>query len=508
MTKLNAALLEKGDFPDKDSVTWNRQLPEKAIQFGQGNFMRGYLDWMLHQMNKKGLFNGNVVVVQPASTGTVIPKLNEQDGLYTVILRGMENGAVVDKSEVITSISRGLNARQEWHKVLEVAESTDLEFVFSNTTEAGITYVCEDYHEGEVPESFPGKLTVFLYHRYNALGGDKKTGLTIVPCELVDENGKKLKELVLKKAEDWKFPGKFAEWIERDNQFCDTLVDRIVTGFPKEAVEEFNKRLGYEDEFITLGEPYHMLAIEAPRSVKEKLPFHEAGLNVFWEDIKPHRELKVRLLNGPHTMMFSVAFLYGVDTVLEVMENDVLSKFVELAFSEISPTVLADEKVKEQFIEAVKERFLNPYNKHYLTDIGLNAVFKYRARLLPTLKRYVDLKGELPQAIVFSLAAMLSYIRPDHEVGGELVGIRNGVEYAIRDNGVVLEKVTEGWNCVERDEARVKDFVTSFLSEKEIWGEDLTEIPGLSETVTENVTMILKNGMESCVKKLVGRPLI
>ncbi|MDQ0255955.1 tagaturonate reductase [Evansella vedderi] len=502
MKLLNTSLLRE-DITTAAELPSEENLPEKVLQFGQGNFLRGYVDWMIHQMNKQGLFNGKVVVVQPLSQGPTIPKLNKQDGLFTVVLRGVQNGRVVDKSEVIFSISRGLNAKAEWLEVLKVGESRELEFIFSNTTEAGITYVDEGYVEGEPPDSFPGKLTAFLYHRFQEFKGDADTGLIIIPCELIEDNGIKLKEYVLKKAEDWQLPKEFIMWVKEHNHFCNTLVDRIVTGFPKDNVEEFNSLLGYEDYFITVGEPYHMFAIDGDEVVKEKLPLHKAGLNVKWGDITPHRELKVRLLNGPHTMMFAVSYLYGVDTVLDTMEESTLRQFVEQGFREILPTVQANEDEKQSFVEDVKERFLNPYNKHYLTDIGLNAVFKYKARLLPSLHRYLDKKGTLPEAMVFSLAAILAYYRPIRKEENALVGLRNGKEYMMRENTEVLEAFYRGWSNVDKGQNTIKEFVTTLFSDYTVWGEDLNKIEGLTDKVTDFLMDIKSNGMKASVEKLV-----
>jgi tagaturonate reductase len=235
----------------------------------------------------------------------------------------------VERNEIISSVSRGINPYSNWDEVLKVAESSDIQFVFSNTTEAGLTYLEEAYDEQKSPLSFPGKVTAFLYHRYKVMNEKPEAGLVLIPCELVEGNGDVLKELVLRYAKEWNMPKKFITWVNNHNQFCNTLVDRIVTGYPKDNIEEYRDLLGYEDVLLTAGEPYHLFAIEAGEDVAERLPFHQAGLNVKWGPITPHRELKVRLLNGPHTMMFSVCYLAGVDTVLEAMQDPDLSEFVK-----------------------------------------------------------------------------------------------------------------------------------------------------------------------------------
>lgn len=499
MQILNNSLLNNELIQEvNDSVV--KDLPEKVIQFGQGNFMRGYIDWMIDEMNKQGLFNGKVVVVQPRSQGPTIPLLNEQDGLYTLILRGIQQNSVVDKHEIITSISRGLNAINEWDEVLKVAESEELEFVFSNTTEAGIAYVKEDFNIGEPPSSYPGKLTAFLYHRFSTFNGSDNKGLIIVPCELVEDNGQKLKEIVRQKIADWHLPSEFAEWVEKHNYFCHTLVDRIVTGFPKDDLEYFHQLLGYKDNFLTIGEPYHLFAIDADEIVREKLPLDKAGINVKWGDITPYREIKVRLLNGPHTLMFAVGYLAGVDTVQEVMQDEELLAFVERGFTEILPVVDGSEEEKNEFAKNVKERFLNPFTKHYLTDIGLNSINKFKTRLLPVIHRYLEQQGSLPSGICFSFAALLHYYRPIRVEEQYLIGNRDGQEYKIQEDEKVLKLFLQEWEKVAHHQKTVRDFVVTILAEEEIWGEDLNKIQDLAETITFYVQEILANGMRMTVR--------
>ncbi|WP_416151169.1 tagaturonate reductase [Salipaludibacillus sp. HK11] len=477
-------------------------LPERVLQFGEGNFLRAFVDWQIHQLNKQGLFNGKVVIYQPAPFGHLTDLLNDQSNLYTVVLRGMQNGDKVDKSEIVSSVSRSL-AYGEWKKVLELASSQDLEFIFSNTTEAGITYVKEDRPgENDIPESFPAKITTFLLERFDKLGADSD-GLTIITCELIEDNGTKLKEYVLKKAEDWELSAEFIAWVHEKNNFCSTLVDRIVTGYPRDSIEEYREQLGYIDNGLTVGEPYHMFAIDGDQSVQEKLPFVQGGLNVKWGDITPHREIKVRLLNGPHTMMFSVGHLYGVDTVQEVMETVSTRKFIERAFAEIKPTVHSEEHEKEAFVNSVIERFLNPYNKHYLLDIGLNAVYKFKSRLLPSIQRYTSSEGETPQAIAFSLASLFLFYKPVRQEGDHLVGIRDGKEYQMKENEEVLQLMTEVWGNYESGSS-ISDTTSTFLAAESVWGEDLNKLSGLHVTVTSYMTSILENGMVKALDKFVS----
>jgi tagaturonate reductase len=502
MQQLNRSIKE-ADLPVLVTYEYQENLPEKIIQFGEGNFLRGFVDWMIHDMNKKGLFNGKIVAIQPTPHGKVVPKLKAQDCLYTLALRGIENGQVVESNEIISSISRAINPYSDWDQVLKVAESEDLEFVFSNTTEAGLTYLDEKYDPADSPLSFPGKVTAFLYHRYQVMNACSDAGVVLIPCELVEGNGDVLKELVIRYARDWNLPVEFISWLEEHNQFCNSLVDRIVTGFPRDNIEEYNDLLGYEDVLLTAGEPYHMFAIEAGEDVAERLPFVQAGLNVKWGDVTPYRELKVRLLNGPHTMMFAACYVSGVDTVLEAMEDETLSDFVKNGINEeILPTVKMDEVEKKQFVDSVIERFLNPYNKHYLSDIGMNAVYKFKSRLIPSLLDYVELNQKLPRSIVFSLAALITYYRADRADGDFLIGKRGEEEYTIRDNKEAITIFSNVWQSFDGTKEGIQGLVTEVLESSELWGLNLNEIESLNELLGTYMSQILEFGMKESLKKL------
>ncbi|MDQ0220704.1 tagaturonate reductase [Peribacillus cavernae] len=467
------------------------QLPERIIQFGEGNFLRGFVDWMVHQMNKQGLFNGRIVAIQPTPHGKVVPKLNAQDGLYTVALRGMENGEIIDEVEVVSSISRGINPYNDWQEVLKVAENKDIRFVFSNTTEAGLSYSAEEYKTEVSPLSFPGKLTAFLYHRYKVMNGAPDAGMKIFPCELLEDNGSLLRAIVLKIADDWKLPKLFTEWVQESNQFCNTLVDRIVTGYPKDHIDEYRTRLGYEDELITVGEPYHLFAIEADEETANTIPFHKAGLNVFWSDVRPFRDIKVRILNGAHTMMFAAGYLSGKKTVHEVMEDQLLREYVHRGiYTEILPVIKINETQSKAFADSVIERFSNPFNQHFLSDIGLNATFKYKSRLLPTLEDRILQEKKLPEIVTFSLAALIAYYQPERMQGSSQI---------IRDQPEVIELFMKSWSDLNNGNESIENLVKTILANQSIWGTDLNEIPDLPETVCHNLSAIVKSGMENAI---------
>jgi tagaturonate reductase len=492
MQRLTLKWLEKEGEGRFLSIDRKKQYPEKVLQFGEGNFLRGFIDWMIHRMNVQGIFNGSVVAVQPTPRGKVVPVLQAQDGLYTVVLRGIDRGEVVDSREVVSSISRGVNPYTEWDSVLEAAANPDIRLVFSNTTEAGLEYAYEEYDPATSPQSFPGKLTACLYHRFNTFHGAPESGWVIIPCELVENNGEVLRERVLQIASDWRLPDAFAEWVKQANRFCNTLVDRIVTGYPRDNAEQFWSELGYRDELITVGEPYHLFAIEADSAVQEIIPFHEAGLNVYWSDVAPFRELKVRILNGAHTMMAMVGHLYGKKTVLEVMEDPDLAAFIKRGIhEEILPCIEMEREVKESFAKSVLERFQNPFNKHYLLDIALNSVPKFKARVMPILSRYIAQYGTIPPTIAYALAALLVFYKGEHVEGNQLMGRFGGEEYPIRDQEETLNFMQKAWQHSES----VADVVTMILANEALWGQNLTAYPGLTDQVINHVSDILQNGV-------------
>ncbi|WP_047151824.1 tagaturonate reductase [Aneurinibacillus tyrosinisolvens] len=497
MQQLNKQVLQKEQGME--------ELPERIIQFGEGNFLRGFVDWMVHELNKQDLFNGRIVAIQPTPHGKVVPVLNAQDGLYTLALRGVEKESVINKLEIISSISRGINPYEDWNEVINLAENPQIQFVFSNTTEAGLTYVKEKLIPGRSSLSFPGKLTAFLYHRYQVLGDSKASAMIIVPCELLEDNGSLLEKTVLQIAKDWGLPDAFSGWIQEHNQFCNTLVDRIVTGYPKDQIEDFRNCLGYEDALLTVGEPYHLFAIEADEEVAELLPFHRAGLNVHWAQVKPFRESKVRILNGAHTLMVPVAFLAGKNTVLETMEDESLRQFVlKGIYQEILPCLSVDEEQKKRFADSVIDRFLNPFSHHFLSDIAVHSFAKCKVRLLPTLLDTVQQRNRLPEAVTFSFAALLLLYRGRRITDNQLAGYRGEEEYIIRDEPEVLVFVEEAWSFYKEDTGEQVEKVVEMIGGREaLWGTNLNQVPCLVESISNNVNRILQLGMRQALDELL-----
>ena len=480
-----------------------QELPERIIQFGEGNFLRGFTDWMVDAMNARGLFNGKAVIVQPIKVG-IAKVVNDQDGLYTLILRGVQGGKVVEQRRIITSVSRGLNPYDDWADVVNCVRDPAMRVFFSNTTEAGIAYVKEEYDGGRCPESFPAKVAALLWERFQALGHAAAPGMIFLPCELIEKNGDNLKNFILKHAAEWNLGDVFCAWVRNQNYFLNTLVDRIVPGYPSAEVEQLTEQLGYSDSLLDTGEIFHLWVIEGPKKLAEELPFHRAGLNVIWtEDMAPYRTRKVRILNGAHTSSVLAAFGAGLNTVLEMMQDEVFGKFVRQAvFEEIMPTIRLDEKEKTEYAEAVLERFRNPFIKHELLSISLNSVSKWKVRVLPSLLDYQRQRGTLPPALAFSLAALIHFYQGVGTSDRELRGTRKGVPYPIRDDLDVLSFFEKRWHAFRKNHD-LRALVTIVLAKDEMWGADLTTIPALMGTVTAQLQTILLDGPRTAAASIL-----
>lgn len=472
----------------------HKSYPVKVIQFGEGNFLRAFVDWQIDKMNKEADFNGSVAVVQPLEGG-LIHMLNEQDCLYTLYLQGIQNGKATKTHTVIDCIDRAVDPYKDYNKYLELAEIPSVRFIISNTTEAGIVFENDDKLEGGCQKGYPSKLTALLYHRFKTFNGSLDKGLNIIPCELIDRNGEKLKEIVLKYAEIWNLGDEFITWINTANTFFCSLVDRIVPGYPRDTIEEVRTELGYDDNLVDVGEVFHLWVIEGPQCLKEELPIEKAGLNVkIVDDMTPYRTRKVRILNGPHTAMVPVAYLYGLDTVGETVDHEIMGQYVrELIFDEIVPTLDLPHDELVQFGNDIIERFQNPYVKHYLMSIALNSMSKYKTRDLPSLTEYLKRKGELPRKLVFSLAALIEFYK----------GKRGNEDIKLADDEHILELYKNLWSECDGSESGLKTLVTKVLAYDRNWGMDLNEIDGLTQAVTDNLILIEKVGMKEAVKSVL-----
>ena len=485
-----------------------KQRPIKAVQFGEGNFLRAFIDYQIDVMNEKAGFNGDVMMVQPLERG-MGDMINAQNGLYTTVLRGIENGKEVEELRPITSVRGCLNPYTQYDEYIALADNPYLIFIFYNTTEAGIAYDPSVKKDDKPQNSFPGKITAFLYRRYVTFGGDRSKGLVFIPCELIDKNGIMLRKYVLQHAADWQLEEDFTKWIDESCDFCCSLVDRIVPGYPRAEAAGICERLGYQDNLLDSAEKFLFWAIEyQKKSYEDELPTGKAGLNVVWTpDMTFYRTRKVRILNGTHTMSVLAAYQTGLNTVEECMKSDLVSKFMhEGLFNEIIPSMDGDKDLLTSYAGDVLNRFRNPYIVHLLLSISLNSTSKFKTRDLPSLLGYVEKNGKLPKVLVFSLASLISFYEGKRIENGALIGNRNGEEYKIMDSPEVLEKFASLYSreycCKGKKAATV---ASEILGMESWWGMDLRTVEGLEEMVKDDLEAIWTKGMTEAMKALLEK---
>ncbi len=470
--------------------------PEKVMQFGEGNFLRAFVDDFIDIANEKAGFNGKAVLVQPIAQG-LTELINKQEGLYTLYLRGSEKGVKVDDKRVISAVSRCLNPYGEWDKVLELAKSDDLEIIVSNTTEAGIVHDTESTFDQAPPLSFPAKLTRVLYERFTA----GKPGIVMLSCELIDNNGKELLKCVNQYIDDWRLSDDFRRWVNEKNIFCSTLVDRIVPGRirdPKE-VEALDAANGYSDPLTDVGEVFGIWVIEGPDGLEDRLPFRKAGVPVIVvPDVTPYKKRKVRILNGAHTGFVLGAYLAGYDIVRDCMHDDTILGYMnKMLYDEVIPTLPLDRKDLENFVQAVQDRFNNPFVNHELMSISLNSTSKWRARNMPTFLDYVKEKGELPPCLTTSFAAYIAFYsnEPQDLTDKGLVCRRpKGNDYTVSDDRYVLE-----FYWAHRNDSP-EELVHAVMTNTEMWGQDLTEVNGFEEAAVRILKTIRADGAVAAYK--------
>lgn len=468
-----------------------KSYPERIIQFGEGNFLRAFVDWIIYNMNQKVDFNSSVVVVQPIDKG-MVDMLNAQDNLYHVNLQGLDKGKVVNDLTLIDVISRSLNPYSQNDEFMKLADQPEMRFVISNTTEAGIAFDPSCKLEDAPASSYPGKLTQLLYRRYKTFNGDRTKGLIIFPCELIFLNGHKLKETIYQYIQHWNLGDDFKAWFEQACGVYATLVDRIVPGFPKKDINAIKEKLQYDDNLVVQAEIFHLWVIEAPQEVEKEFPADKAGLNVlFVPSEAPYHERKVTLLNGPHTVLSPVAFLSGINIVREACEDEIVGKYIrKVMFDELMETLNLPKDELVQFANDVLERFNNPFVDHAVTSIMLNSFPKYETRDLPGLKTYLERKGELPEGLVLGLAAIITYYKG---------GVReDGVEIVPNDDTKIMDLLKQLW--ATNDTRKVAEGV---LAAEFIWGENLNNIPGLTDAIEADLNSIQKNGMRETVKSIL-----
>jgi len=470
-------------------------LPEKVLQFGTGVLLRGLPDYFIDKANRQGIFNGRVVVVKSTSQGDTTA-FDKQDGLYTICVRGIENGNKVEENWINSSISRVLNAADEWEKVLECAHNRDMQIIVSNTTEVGIQLVHDDVRQ-HPPKSFPGKLLAFLYERFKAFGGSAHSGMVIVPTELIPDNGKKLESIVLELAHLNSLEDSFIEWLENHNSFCSSLVDRIVPGKPETSVlQNLEGELGYKDDLLTMSEVYRLWAIEGNEAVKEVLSFAKADEGVIIEpNIDIYRELKLRLLNGTHTLSCGIAFLSGFKTVKEAMDDEQMSSFItELMQEEIAPSIPYDLDLAKarEFGSKVLDRFRNPHIKHLWLSITMNYSSKMKMRCIPVLLKHYETNESAPALFSMSFAAYILFMKAVAKKGEQYFGELDEESYLIQDDQA--EVFYKRWAGLT-----TAGLVSEVLSDAAYWGTDLSQLPGFKQAVTDNLNLIINNGMKDSI---------
>ncbi len=482
-----------------------KDAPVKVMQFGEGNFLRAFVDYFFDIANEKAGYNGKVKLVQPiANFPQMADWINEQEGLYTLYLRGSEKGQKVDAKRVISCVHDCVCPYSEgkWDEVLALARSEDLEIVVSNTTEAGIAYTQGDSQFDQVPpNSFPAKLTRVLYERYTAFKGAADKGLVILSCELIDNNGKELQKCCNNYAKDWDLDAAFIDWMNSANTFCSTLVDRIVPGRirdPKEmaALEEAN---GYTDKALDVGEVFGVWVIEGPDGLEDKLPFKKAGVNVMVvPDVTPYKKRKVRILNGAHTGFVLGAYLAGFDIVRDCMHNDTIRGFMnKMLHEEVIPTLPLDKKDLEEFASAVQDRFNNPFINHELMSISLNSTSKWKARNMPSFLAYIEEQKKLPKCLTMSLAAYIAFYSNDIQertADGLICKRPAGNTYKIQDDAWALD-----FYYAHKDDTAAQ-LVKAVLTNTQMWDQDLTKIEGLEAAVLADLELIRTEGAEAAYK--------
>ncbi len=477
--------------------TGKKERPVKVLQFGEGNFLRAFVDYMIDIANEKGEFDGDIVLVKPIEFGT-LDRFHEQECQYTVQLRGIVDGEPKKINRIVTSVADAVDAYGEYEKYADFAKLDTLRFIVSNTTEAGIVYDDTDKIELNPPKTYPGKLTKFLYERYKHFNGAEDKGLIMLPVELIDDNGIHLKECVLKFAKLWNLEDAFTDWVNNACVFTSTLVDRIVTGYPRDEAEELCKEFGYQDNLIVTGEPFALWVIESAKDISGELPLPKAGLPViFTDNQKPYKQRKVRILNGAHTSFVLASYLCGNDIVLESMNDELILNFIKATiFDEVIPTLTLPKEELVEFAEAVLTRFNNPYVKHAHLSISLNSVSKWKARCMPSFLGYLEKEGKVPVHLTFSLAALMAFYTGTEIRDKALIGHRDGQEYQILDDAAVLEFFAANSS---RDTA---EFAHAVLSNVDFWGQDLSGLAGVEEAVTSYLTDIRAMGMRKAMEKI------
>jgi tagaturonate reductase len=471
------------------------ELPEKVLQFGTGVLLRGLPDYFIDKANRQGIFNGRIVVVKSTTQGDT-REFDRQDGLYTLCVRGIEDGAKVEEMHVISSISRVLSATEQWEEILHCAHNVDMQVIVSNTTEVGIELVQDDVHH-HPPKSFPGKLLAFLYERYRAFEGSASSGMVIVPTELIPDNGSKLQAIVLELAHLNGLEDAFIEWLEACNHFCNSLVDRIVPGRPDAAdTATLHEQLGYSDKLLTISEAYRLWAIEGNEDVRQILSFAEADQGVvIAPNIEVFRELKMRLLNGTHTLSCGLAFLAGFETVKDAMDDDLMCNYVsDLMSREIANAIpcTLPEGLTDRFSGQVLDRFANPFIRHNWISITMNYSSKMKMRCVPLIREHYRRHQSVPELMALGFAAYIRFMKPLQQRDGQYFGEIDGRSYPINDD--MAPQFFRRWSGLSMT-ALVRDVLRDSF-----WGTTLHDLPGFADAIVEKLNLIVNNGAREALE--------
>ncbi len=465
--------------------------PVKIMQFGEGNFLRAFVDWMIDKANDDSILNHGIAIVQPIAGGEFVRELFEnQDCLYHVYLEGIKDKQPVKEVALVKSIDSIINPYSDYQKYETLFLREDLEIIVSNTTEAGIRYEEGDDLNAEPPKSFPAKITALLHKRFQKFNGDLTKGLQMVCCELIEDNGSTLREFVLKHAAANNLGADFETWVKTACSFYDTLVDRIVPGFPKETINEIKEEIGFDDNLVVKGEYFHVWAIGGDSIIKEKLPLDKAGLNVlFMDDIRPFRAKKVRILNGAHTAMVPVALQLGCETVMDAFNTPEVEQFINrMVADEVLPGIGEDPEQLKAFAAKILERFYNPYLKHYLKDISLNSLSKWETRDFPTVADNYNKLNKKARLTTFSFAALLV-----------LYSGKSEVNFTPNDTPEFVAFIQSTFN---KDD--IKGWVTGIINNDKIWTAKLGELPGFADEVAAGAAAILNKGIKEAVKEILA----
>ncbi len=474
---------------NRETIGQNTKLSIKIVQFGGGKFMRGFTDYIIDKLNTEAGFDAGIVNVQPTPNGSV-HKLEAQDNLYTLFTRGIKKGELIDEKQIVSAIQKSVNPYTDYEEFLALAKEEELEFIFSNTTETGIAYdETETSYEGP-HRNFPAKVTVLLYERFRHFNGAADKGVRMIPCELIEDNAYALREMIIRYAKLWNLEDEFVEWINQYNYFHNTLVDRIVPGYPKDDAPAYEDRLDYEDPMMVVSEAFLLFVIQEAGNLKECIPFHRINEQILVvDDIRPYRLRKVRILNGGHTLMLAPAILAGLETVKEAMDHLFTGTFLNNAiFNEVNPTLGLDETELKDFSEEVFDRFRNPFIKHHLASIALYFVSKFKVRVLPSFLQYVEINNRLPLNLTFSLACLIRFYQGSF--GDKLL--------PLNDEEAIINRFREIWS-----NEGYQTVAELALSEKSFWDTDLTQVEGLKEAVAQALYEIDHHDIETVYKNFI-----